>query len=112
MTGAPAGTAPWRPVTDGLSVAIRVTPRAGRDAVTGIEMRPDGRCVLLVKLRAAPADNAANDAVIALFSDVCDVPRRNIRIASGLSARLKTLALTGDSAALARALETAVATAR
>ena len=64
--------------TAGVSVTVRVTPRAGRTAIAGV--RED---VLLVKLAAAPVDGAANDALIALLSEVFELPKRNIAIVSG-----------------------------
>jgi hypothetical protein len=37
---------PWRYSTQGISVALRVTPRGGRDEVDGLERLADGRTVL------------------------------------------------------------------
>ena len=73
-----------------LTLQVRVTPRAGRTAVTG--MRGD---VLLVRLAAAPVEGAANDALIALLSKVLDVPRRDLAIVSGERGRDKRVAVVG-----------------
>jgi hypothetical protein len=37
---------------NGLSLFVRVTPNAGRDAVEGVEMRDDGQAVLRVRVKA------------------------------------------------------------
>ena len=37
---------PWRICETGISVALRVTPRGGRDAIDGVETPADGRSVL------------------------------------------------------------------
>ena len=37
---------PWRATRDGLTLAVRVTPRGGRDAIDGIETMADGREIL------------------------------------------------------------------
>jgi uncharacterized protein YggU (UPF0235/DUF167 family) len=42
-------------------LAVRVTPRAGRDGIEGEWRDADGREWLAVKLAAAPSDGAAND---------------------------------------------------
>jgi uncharacterized protein (TIGR00251 family) len=67
-------------------VTVRVTPRAGRSAVAGVR---DG--MLLVKLAAAPVDGAANDALVALLSEVLHIPKRSIRIKSGARSRTKVV---------------------
>ncbi len=84
----------FNPTTTGVSVTVRVTPRAGRTAVAGV--RGD---VLLVKLAAAPVDGAANDALIALLSDAFELPRRNITIVAGDKSRTKRVELAGTSTA-------------
>jgi uncharacterized protein (TIGR00251 family) len=76
----------------GVSVTVRVTPRAGKTAIAGV--RDD---VLLVKLAAAPVDGAANDALIALLADAFDVPGRRIDIAAGERGRTKRVCLVGAS---------------
>lgn len=106
MTPRPAGAPsalPWRIAADGLVLHIRVTPRAGREALDGIEERPEG-AVLRVKVRALPSEGAANEAVVALIATVLDVPRREVAIASGHSARIKQVRIAGDGAALAARL--------
>jgi uncharacterized protein len=72
------------------SLTVRVTPRAGRSAVTGLV---DG--VLHVKLAAPPVEGAANDALVDLLAESLDVGKRSIRIVSGSRGRVKRLELTG-----------------
>jgi uncharacterized protein len=71
-------------------LTVRVTPRAGRSAVAGVR---DG--MLLVKLAAAPVDGAANDALVALLSEVLHIPNRSIRIKSGARSRTKVVEIDG-----------------
>jgi len=77
----------------GVSVTVRVTPRAGKTAIAGV--RED---TLLVKLAAAPVDGAANDALVALLAHVFDLPKRDIEIVSGDKSRTKRVHLAGVSA--------------
>ena len=71
-------------------LTVRVTPRAGRSAVAGVR---DG--ILLVKLAAAPVDGAANDALVALLSEILHIPKRSIRIQSGERSRTKVVEIDG-----------------
>ena len=71
-------------------LTVRVTPRAGQSAVAGVR---DG--MLLVKLAAAPVDGAANDALVALLSEVLHIPKRSIRIKSGARSRTKVVEIDG-----------------
>lgn len=89
----------------GLAVSIRLTPKGGRDAIDGIEQLADGRAVLKVRVRAAPSEGAANEALIRLIAQTLDVAARQVTLTGGASARVKRLRIEGDSAALAAALE-------
>ena len=85
---------------------MRVTPRAGRDAI-GSEWRgANGKSWLSVRLAAAPSDGAANEALIRLLARKMGLRMRDVALANGASSRLKQLHLTGDGAALAARLAT------
>ena len=87
-----------------LRLAVRVTPRGGRDAVEGWRADAAGRPVLQLRVAAAAADGAANAAVVALIGRTLGIPRSAVRIAAGQTARLKRLELDGVAASdLARA---------
>ncbi|MBI5836305.1 MAG: DUF167 domain-containing protein [Candidatus Eisenbacteria bacterium] len=79
-------------------IQVRVVPGAPRDAVDG-EMS-DGRVKL--RLRARAVEGAANEALVAFVAGRLGVPRRAVRIASGLTARMKTLEVEGLDAGEAR----------
>jgi len=83
---------------------VRVTPKGGRDAIDGWASDEAGRPVLKARVSAAPADGAANAAVIALIAKALKVPRSAVRIAAGDTARVKRLEIDGvDGADVARA---------
>jgi uncharacterized protein (TIGR00251 family) len=95
---------PWRYSTQGVSVALRVTPRGGRDEVDGLERLADGRTVLKVRVRAVADGGAANRAVTELLAKALGVPRVKVRVQSGTTSRLKQIAIDGDPAKLGDAL--------
>jgi uncharacterized protein (TIGR00251 family) len=95
---------PWRYSTAGVSIALRVTPRGGRDDIDGIEQLSDGRSVLKVRVRAIADGGEANRAVMELLAKSLGVPKASVRLLSGATSRLKQIAVDGDPARLGEAL--------
>jgi uncharacterized protein len=102
-----AGERPWVAVPGGVLVAVRITPKGGRNAIDGVEMLADGRAVLKARVRAAPSEGRANGALLRLLAEALDVAPRDVSIAAGASARIKQVKVGGDPAALIPALEKA-----
>ena len=89
-------SADWaRETPDGVSLDVKVIPRAGVTKVAGIR---EGR--LLVRLAAAPVDGAANEALVAFLSEILKLPGRNIRVESGAHSRIKRVRIAGTTVAL------------
>ena len=65
----------FRAAADGIVLAVRLTPKANRDSVEGIGGLADGREVALVRVRAVPAENAANAALVALLAATFGRPK-------------------------------------
>ncbi|MBN9061718.1 MAG: hypothetical protein BGP06_20795 [Rhizobiales bacterium 65-9] len=85
--------APWRVAGDHLLLHIRATPRAGRDGFEGVETQADGKSVLRVRLKAAPVDGGANDALRRLIRSQLGLKLNQIEIVSGETSRTKTVRL-------------------
>jgi uncharacterized protein len=100
---------PWRYSTQGISVALRVTPRGGRDEIDGLETLANGRIVVKVRVRAIAEGGEANRAVTELMAKALGVPRARVRILSGTTSRLKQMAIDGDPVRLSEALRTLMA---
>ena len=95
---------PWRYSAQGISVALRVTPRGGRDEIDGIETLANGRTVVKVRVRAIAEGGEANRAVTELLAKSLGVPKGKVRILSGVTSRLKQVAVDGDPEKLGEAL--------
>jgi uncharacterized protein YggU (UPF0235/DUF167 family) len=95
---------PWRYSTQGISVAVRVTPRGGRDEIDGLETLANGRTVLKVRVRAIAEGGEANRAATELLAAALGVPKRNVKVLSGATSRLKQIAVDGDAAKLGETL--------
>jgi uncharacterized protein len=74
---------------------LRVSPGAGRAGIVGRQGD-----AWKVRVTAPPEDGRANEAVLRLLSDVLSVPRRDLSIVSGHTARDKIVALDGVGPAL------------
>jgi uncharacterized protein YggU (UPF0235/DUF167 family) len=72
-------------------LAVRLTPRGGRDAIDGIEQLSNGRRVLKVRVRAAASEGEANAALTGLIAKTLGVPSRDVSLAAGASTRLKRI---------------------
>jgi uncharacterized protein (TIGR00251 family) len=105
----PDGDKPWTLAADGLVLAVRLTPKGGRDTIDGVERLADGRAVLKVRVRAAPSEGAANAALIKVIAAALDTAPRNVSLTAGAAARLKRIKIAGDAAALAATLGGVVA---
>ena len=81
-------------------MAIRLTPRAKRNEVTGLSAGTDGRPVLAIRLAAPPVDGAANKALIAFLAGAAGLPKSAVTIRSGETARVKMLHLAGAPAVI------------
>jgi uncharacterized protein len=92
-------------MADGIALHVRLTPRSARDAIEGVECRADGRTALKVRVRAAPVEGEANEALRRLVAKALGVAPRQVKLAAGPAARLKRLRIVGDAQTLDAMLE-------
>ncbi len=85
---------PIKDTSQGATFAIRVQPRASRNAIQG-EMGD----ALKIALTTPPVEGRANAAVIEFLAKILDVPRSSVTIASGETNRNKVIRVHGLSAA-------------
>lgn len=83
-------------------ILVRLTPRGGADRIEGWETGAEGRPVLKARVRAAPTDGQANAALVVLIARALKIPKSNVMIARGASARVKALEIEGLSLGEAR----------
>lgn len=101
---------PFKPAAGGVTVAVRLTPRASRNAVVGIGtgVGPAGReqAVLKVMVTAVPESGRANEALVRLLAKEWKVPGSAITLVAGATDRNKILHVVGDPADLMTRLTT------
>jgi uncharacterized protein (TIGR00251 family) len=83
---------PVKEIAGGATFAVKVHPRARKNAVTG--MVGDA---LKLALTAPPVEGKANQAVIEFFADLFAIPRSSVTIASGETSRNKIVRVSGLS---------------
>ena len=78
----------------GVTFALKVHPRAKKNAITG-----ELGNALKVSLTVPPIDGRANEACIEFFAKLLKVSRSSVTIASGQTSRNKVIRVAGISAA-------------
>ena len=101
--GALAG--PVRPATGGVTVAVRLTPRASADRIEGVAAAADGTVALRARVTAVPENGKANTALIKMLAKNWKLPKSALTIASGAKDRRKLVHIAGDTDALTTRIE-------
>ena len=96
---------PFTPVTDGLTVAVNVTPRASGTRIVGLTADAQGPPLLAVAVSAPPEDGKANAALIKLLAKHWRITKGTITLTAGAMSRRKTLHIAGDPERLLLDLE-------
>jgi uncharacterized protein (TIGR00251 family) len=76
----------------GVSFAVKVQPRARKNAITGVLGD-----ALKLSLTAPPLEGRANQACIEFFANLLEVPPSSVTIASGETSRRKVIRVAGLS---------------
>lgn len=74
----------------GVSFAVKVHPRAKKNAITG-----EFGDAVKISLTAPPIDGRANEACIVFLAELLNVPRSSTTITSGQSSRNKMIRVIG-----------------
>ena len=81
---------PLQDSDNGVTFAVKVHPRARKNAITG-ELGD----AVKVSLTTPPVDGRANEACVEFFAKLLKVPRSSVTIASGQTSRNKVIRVTG-----------------
>lgn len=76
----------------GVTFAVRVQPRASRSELAG-----ETEGALKIRLAAPPVDGAANEELVTFLAKLLAVPRRQVHIVSGTTAKHKIIRADGMS---------------
>ncbi|HFC04629.1 MAG TPA: DUF167 domain-containing protein [Rhizobiales bacterium] len=86
----------WQKSKHGLTIRLRVTPKASKNAITGVYTDANGVMSLKVSTTAQPEKGKANKAVIAILSKKFGKAKSFFKVISGETDRNKTILLDGS----------------
>jgi uncharacterized protein YggU (UPF0235/DUF167 family) len=89
----------WRPLPDGVAVAVKVQPKSRRPGVQGAVPAADGERLRIGVTEAAEAGRA-NRAACAALANALGLASSAVHLTMGATSREKTLHVTGDPAEL------------
>ena len=82
--------------SEGLRVAIRLSPRARSDRLVAVAASAEGGQVLKATVTAPAEGGRANEALLQLLAKSWKVPRRDLSIIAGSTSRNKIVRVAGD----------------
>jgi uncharacterized protein (TIGR00251 family) len=100
---------PFTDRPDGLWLALRLTPKASRDALVGVVADADGTAVLKASVTAVPENGKANAALVKLLAKAWKLPKGDLSVVQGQTDRRKVLLVAGTPADLRARLDPLVA---
>ena len=86
-----------RDTPDGVTLRVRVQPRASRDALGG-----EREGALVVRLSAPPVEGAANEALARFLGRTLGIAPSAVQVVRGATGRQKLVAIAGLDAVTAR----------
>jgi uncharacterized protein len=93
----------WRPLPDGVTVAVKVHPKSRRPGLHGAAPTADGQR-LRIGVAEAAEGGRANRAACAALATALGTAQSAVRLIAGAASREKMLHVTGDPALLAAKL--------
>ena len=92
----------------GVLLAVRATPKGGRDEIDGLTQFSDGTTALKARIAAAPEDGKANASLTRLIARAAGIGPSRVQLVRGMNGRRKMFRLSGEPQLLAAALEATI----
>lgn len=89
-SGMSAPTTFYREEPDGVTLFVKAQPRANTNEIVGIH-----GAELRVKVTAPPVDSAANEALVRFLAEELGLPRNQVQLVRGATARHKAVKVLG-----------------
>lgn len=78
-----------------MRLFVRLTPKSSVERIDGWDVDDKGRRFLKIRVRAAPIEGRANDALIAFLAKTLKLPKSRFTLITGDTARLKQIEIDG-----------------
>lgn len=102
----------FKKTNKGLTLRIKITPRARVSEVTSLQddetsssLRLFQEKILKISLKEPPEKGRANAALLKLLSRTWKIPKTSLHLMTGETSSLKVLLITGDPEELQKTLE-------
>ena len=92
-----AKLSPFAAVPGGVSVNIRLTPKASRDKIGPVAEDANGGAVLRVQVTAVAEDGKANKALIKLLAKSWRLPKTTLTVKKGAKNKRKIIHIEGGT---------------
>jgi len=86
----------FEPTPQGVRLFVRVSPKASRDRIEGVERDAAGRDRLRIRVTAPPDRGEANRRVIELLAKALGIAKSQMAVRQGAHDRNKCLDIKGD----------------
>lgn len=87
---------PFVATRDGVTAAVRATPRAARNGIEGLIGTSSGGVALKVRVNAPAEGGKANAELLKLLAKAWKVPKSSLSLVRGETGRRKTVLISGD----------------
>ena len=94
-----------RRLNDSVVLNIRVSPKAGANAIAGLRKAADGAVALNIRVTQPPDKGKANKAVVALLAKQLGFAKSALSIVAGDTSRDKQIRISGQPGVIVRALD-------
>jgi uncharacterized protein (TIGR00251 family) len=88
---------PVEKTKDGVMLYVRATPKASRNAITGIAEGSNQQLELKISVTAVPDGGKANEAILNLLGNEWKLLKSPMRVLSGTTNRHKVILIAGDA---------------
>lgn len=78
-----------------MRLFVRLTPKSSVERIDGWDVDDKGRRFLKIRVRAAPIEGRANEALIAFLAKTLKLPKSRFTLVTGDTARLKQIEIEG-----------------
>lgn len=78
-----------------VRIFVRLTPKSSVERIDGWDVDDKGRRFLKIRVRAAPIEGRANEALIDFLAKRLKLPRSRLSLVRGDTARLKQIEIEG-----------------
>ena len=107
---ASSAASPFRPLAEGVRVAVHLQPGARREVLGGPVELADGAVLIKAWVTAPPEGGRANARLLALLAKTWKVRKAALEVASGAKERRKSILVRGDPDLVLGQLEAWLAT--